>query len=213
MVEGRVEEVRKGPEEVSALLMTVMKEKLKTILKYSGVFLLGLLVGAFLIESLEAHVRPLYRKLVMRSHLKIEQEFLASRAVRENRPLEAAFHRWVVVNTEADDGFRVFREQHLDLDDPSLLHPFYMLILDRMSSEDSVKRGSKIVEGDDRGKLAAALDALGQKEAAEIQWHEAQRLMHRNTRKQIKDSIFPMLKYEATSSMRLKAENKVLGNK
>ena len=193
--------------------MIAMKERLKTILKYIGVFLLGLVVGAFLLESLEAYVRPSYRDLVIRTHLKVEQEILASRAVRENKRLDAAFHRWVVVNAESDDGFRVFREHNKELDNRTYLHPFHMLMLKWMWSGDNLKRGGKIVEGFDRGKLAVALDALGQKEEAAIQWQEAQRLIQLKTGKATKDAVFSMLKMETTSSYYLKAEDKVLGNK
>jgi len=93
-----------------------MKEKFKSVLKDSLVLLVGVIVGAVLIESLEVYVRPTYTDILM-SQLKAEQEFLASRAARENRTFEAAFHRWAAVNAESENGFRVFRPENRELDE------------------------------------------------------------------------------------------------
>lgn len=57
-----------------------MNDRLKSTMKYAGVFLLGLFVGAFLIESLE-----IYRDLMTKAHLKTEQENSAARADRNNQ--------------------------------------------------------------------------------------------------------------------------------
>ncbi len=187
-----------------------MNERLKSILRYSGVFLLGIIVGAFIIESLEVYVRPSYRDIILRTHLKTEQEFLASRSARENRLLEAAFHRWVVINTEAEDGFRTFRVPHKELDADPYMQPFLLLGLKWMWSDDRIKRGGKIEEGYDRGKLADALDSVGRKEEANIQWDEAQRLTHFKTVDETKTAVYWLLKLEATSTYR-KAEDMVLG--
>lgn len=189
-----------------------MNERLKSILKYSAVFLLGLLIGAFLLETFEMYLRPSYRDLIIRTHLKTEQEFLASRAARENRHLEAAFHRWAVVNAESEEGFRVFQKHGVELDDQPYLYPFDMYILKWISSGDNIKRGGKIVEGYDRGKFAVALEGFGQKKEAEKQWQLAQELMHRKTIKETKDAVYAMLEQEQ-SDIHLKAENKILGPK
>jgi len=189
-----------------------MNAKLKTTLKYSGVFLLGLLFGAFLLETLEIHLRPIYRDLVIRSYLKTEQEFLASRAVREKKPLDAAFHRWAVVYAEADNGFRVLRAQDNDIDSQPYSFPLGVLGLKWMSSGDNIKRGAKIVEGFDRGKLAAALDVLGQTREAEKQWQLAQEMIHRKTIKETKEAVYSMLEQEK-SEIFLKAEDKILGTR
>ena len=189
-----------------------MNERLKSSLKYTAVFLLGCLVGAFLLETLEIHLRPAYRDLIIRSYLKTEQEFLASRAVREGRFLDAAFHRWAVVNAESDDGFRVLRAQDNDIDSDPYLYPLGVLGLKWMSSDDSIKRGGKIVEGYDRGKLAVALEALGQKKEANNQWQRAQELTRRKTIKETKEAIYSVLELEK-SDVYLKAEDKILGQR
>ena len=187
-----------------------MNARLKSTLKYIGVFSLGLLVGAFLLETLEIHLRPAYRDLVIRSYLKAEQEFSASRAGRENRPLDVAFHRWAVVNTESDDGFCVLRAHDNDIDVQPYTYPLGILGLKWMASGDNIKRGAKIVEGIDRGKLAAALEVIGQKKEAEKQWQQAQQLLRRETIKETKETVYSLLEQEK-SDIYLKAEDKVLG--
>lgn len=189
-----------------------MNERLKSSLKYTGVFLLGLLIGAFLLETVEIYLRPSYRDLVLRNHLKTEQEFLASRSTRENRPLETAFHRWAVVNAESVEGFHVFQEHSIELDDSPYSYTFVMYVLKWMSSEDNIKKGGKIVEGFDRGKLAVALEALGQTKEAENQWQRAQVLIHRKTIKETKEAVYSMLGLEKSDIYR-QAEDKILGQK
>ena len=186
-----------------------MNERLKSRLKYTGVFLLGLVIGAFLLETVEMHLRPAYRDLIIRSNLKTEQEFLASRAVRENRHLDAAFHRWAAVNAESDEGFRVLREHGVELDDQPYTYSFDMYMLKWMSSGDNIKKGTKIVEGFDRGKLAVALETIGQKKAAEQQWQLAQELIHRKTIKDTKEAVYSMLEQEK-SDLYQKAEATIL---
>ncbi len=187
-----------------------MNDHSKSILKYLGVFLLGLIIGAFLLETLEIHLRPSYRDLVLRNHLKTEQEFLAMRATRESRLLEATFHRWAVVNAESVDGFHVFQAHSVELDDAPYSYLYVMYILKWMSSGENIKRGEKIAEGFDRGKLAAALEALGQKKEADNQWQRTQVLIHRKTMKETKEAIYSMLEHEKSDLYR-KAEDKVLG--
>lgn len=172
--------------------------------------MLGLFVGAFLLESLEMYLRPSYRDIIVRSHFKSEQEFLASRAARANRPVEAAFHRWAVVNAESADGFGVFRKIGDDLDSMPYMYPFSMLVLKWMSSGENIKRGEKIVEGLDRGKLAASLESLGRKEEADEQWQRAQQLMQRKTVEATKASVNALLKSE-NEPLHKKAEDAVLG--
>jgi hypothetical protein len=188
-----------------------MNDRLKSILKYFGVFLLGLIIGAFLIETLEVYLRPSYRDLVLRNHLKTEQEFLAMRATRNNKLLDATLHRWAVVNAAADEGFhQVFQPHSIDLDGAPYSYLYVMYVLKWMSSGENIKRGEKIAEGLDRGKLAAALESLGQKKAADNQWQRAQVLMHRKTMKETKEAIYSMLEHEKSDLYR-KAEDTVLG--
>lgn len=189
-----------------------MNERLKSTLKYTGVFLFGLLVGAFLLETVEIYLRPSYRDLILRNHLKTEQEFLASRSTRENRHLDVAFHRWAVVNAESNEGFQVFQEHSVELEDSPYSYTFVMYILKRMSSDDNIKRGEKIVEGFDRGKLAVALEALGQTKEAENQWQRAQVLIHRKTIKETREAVFSMLELEKSDIYR-QAEDKILGKR
>ncbi len=187
-----------------------MNDRLKSFLKYLGVFLLGLIIGVFLIETLEVYLRPSYRDLVLRNHLKTEQEFSAMRAARENKRLDAAFHRWAVVNAESDDGFQVFQPHSLDLDGTPYSYLYVMYVLKWMSSGENIKRGEMIAQGLDRGKLAAALESLGQKKEADDQWQRAQALMHRKTLKETKEAIYSMLENEKSDLYR-KAEDNVLG--
>ncbi|HWR73124.1 MAG TPA: hypothetical protein VN604_08130 [Nitrospirota bacterium] len=187
-----------------------MNARLKSTLKYTGVFFFGLLFGAFLLETLEIYLRPSYRDLIIRSHLKTEQEFLASRAVRENRSLDAVYHRWAVVNAESEEGFCVFRDPNKELEDSPYLYPLNMIVLKSMASGTNIEKGKKIVEGIDRGKLAIALDALGRKKEAEEQWQLAQQLTHHATMKATRDFVYKLLEQEKTD-IHLKTEDKVLG--
>jgi len=189
-----------------------MKEKLKSVLKYTAVFILGLLVGAFLIETLEIHLRPAYRNIIIRTDFKTDQEFLASRAARENRPVEAAFHRWAVVNAESGDGFRVFQKSHDELNGQRYSYLLSVYILNWMSSGDNIEKGEKISEGFDRGKLAVALEKIGQHEEAADQWQRAQGLTRRNNIAETKRAVYSMLGQE-NSDIYLKAESKILGSK
>ncbi len=90
------------------------------------------------------------------------------------------------------------------------MQPFLMLGLKWMWSDDRIKRGGKIEEGYDRGKLAAALDSVGRRKEANLQWHEAQLLTHFKTVDETKTAVYSLLKLEATSTYR-KAEDIALG--
>ena len=185
-----------------------MNQKLKSGLKYSAVFILGMEVGAVLLEALERNVRPFYKEIIM-TELKVEQEFMASRAARENKPFIAAFHRWAAVNAESEDGFRVFRSENR-INDSSFLFPFQVYVLRMIASPEQVQKGKKVVEGIDRGKLAVAFEKLGQTEEAEKQWQLAQQLMRRPTMDATKSSIYSLLGQEDTD-LQKKAEDAVLG--
>jgi len=186
-----------------------MSIKLKLILKYCAVFIIGLLVGAFLIEALEIHLRPAYRNLIIRTHFKVEQEFLASRALRERRSLDVAFHRWAVVNAETNAGFRIFQEHDARLDSQQYSYLFALFGLKWMSLDENFKKGKKIVEGYDRGKLAVALEDLGQRSEARKQWKLAQSLLSYKSLQETKKSVYSMLELEK-SELYKKAERTVL---
>lgn len=186
-----------------------MSVRLKSALKCSAIFLIGLVVGAVLLESLEIYLRPAYRALIIRSHLMSEQEFLASRATRENRQLDAAFHRGVVVNAESETGFTVFRVPNSELDDKQYLYLPGMLALKSMWTPERVMK-EKVAEGLNRGKLAVALEALGQNKEAEYQWQLSQLLLQRKTIEETKATVYPLLELEK-SDLYLGAEDKILG--
>lgn len=182
-----------------------MKERLKAVLKYSLVLLVGIIIGAGLIESLEVSVRPTYTDVLM-SQVKAEQELLASRAARENRTFAAAFHRWAAVNAQAEEGFRAFRRDNQEMNEKSYLLPFQLFVLKMIGSPPQIKNGGRIIEGINRGRLAADLDALGQKEEAQRQWELAQRLTGRPTVEATKEVVFKIMG-EEHSELHRKAED------
>ena len=159
---------------------------------------------------LHMYVRSVYRETT-RIDLKTEQEFLASRAVRHGDKLRAASHRWNVVDSEADDGFRAFRrERHKD-DDSSFLFPFYRVVLKAMTSpmEESKIKPNRIIEGIDRGKLAIALESIGEKEQAAKQWEIARLLTRQKSIEDIRRLVISSLEQEKTD-LHLQAEKAVL---
>lgn len=107
-----------------------MNARIKSGMKYIMAFLVGVIVGAFLLESLEIHVRPVYRDL-MATQLKTEQDYMASRAARENKLFAAAFHRWVAANAGSEDGFPIFRTRNSDANDDSYFLPFALFVLNK----------------------------------------------------------------------------------
>lgn len=186
-----------------------MNQKIKSILKPVIIFLLGMLIGAILVESLEVYVRPTYRQLIG-TDLKIEQEFLAIRAARENKPLETTLHRWAAVNAESEQGFRVFQKSSDQIEDQSYLFPFQLLALKWMYSPDNVQKGKAVIESIDRGKLAVALEALGRIDEADQQWKYAQQLTPELKMEMVKKSVNTMLAAEKTEESK-QAEDAVLG--
>lgn len=186
-----------------------MNPKFKSILKNTGIFMLGLVVGAFAIESLEIYTRPIYRQLIG-NDLKIEQEFLAGRASRENKLFEETLHRWAAVNAESDEGFRSFREKSEQINDNSYFFPFALVVFKSMWSPEKIQKGKKIVEGLDRGKLAIALEKIGQQELADEQWNKSQQLQQGRTLESVKKSAHSILGQEKTDLYR-QAEDVVLG--
>ena len=59
---------------------------------------------------LDMYVRPIYRE-VIRINLKVDQEFLASRAARQGNNIQALVHRWNVVELENEDSFKTLSKQ------------------------------------------------------------------------------------------------------
>lgn len=186
-----------------------MNQKISSAFKTVSIFLLGILVGAFLVESLEVYVRPTYRQLIG-TDLKTEQEFLAVRAARENKPFETTLHRWATVNAESDQGFRVFRKSNDQIEDQSYLFPFQLLVLKWMYPPDKIQVGSAVIESLDRGKLAVALEALGRIEEADQQWEKARQLTPALEMEMVKKSVYAMLEAEKSEESK-QAEDAVLG--
>lgn len=184
---------------------------MKKIIKIGGIFLAGIIIGATLMNLLHMFVRPVFRR-TMQTELKVEQEFLASRAVRNDDNLQAVLHRWNVVDASSPEGFRVFRKDKCNHDIiSSFFFPFYLFPLNMMtaSQEKKIERGGKIVEGIDRGKLAAALESIGQKKEADRQWETATSLTGRKSIEETKKLVFSLLEQE-NSDLYLEAEKAIL---
>ena len=95
-------------------------------LKISGIFMAGIIVGAILMNFLDMYLRPAYRETI-RIDLKTEQEYLASRAMRQGDKVRTLAHRWNVVDAETKDGFRVFRKERNKDMDSSFSYPLTIL--------------------------------------------------------------------------------------
>jgi len=173
----------------------------------------GIIVGAILMNLLDMYVRPAYREMI-RIDLKTEQEFLASRAIRQGDKVRALAHRWNVVDAEAKDGFRAFRKERNSDIDSEFLFPFGMIVLKAMmyDKEGYLKKGAQIVEGIDRGRLALSLESIGAREEADRQWEMARILINR---KSIEDTRKLILNLHASDNTELyrQAEKAVLGEK
>jgi hypothetical protein len=181
---------------------------MKKILKISGIFLGGVIVGAVLMNLLHIYVRPTYRALIQ-TDLRAEEEFKAGRSRRENNRLDTTFHRWAVVNTESKTGFRVFRYKDNPLDEDSFSYPFDLLFLKFTYPPDKFPKGREIGEGIDRGKFAAALEAIGETEEATKQWQLAQQMTQLKDVAETKKLIHDILEQENTTTY-MQAEKKVL---
>ena len=187
-----------------------MRQKINKILKISGIFLGGIIIGGVLMNLLHMYVRPTYRAMI-RTDLKTEQEYLAGRAARQHNSFRAASHRWNVVDSSSEDGFRAFRrERHKD-NDSSFFFPFYMVVLKAIASpmEKSKKDPSRIIEGIDRGKLAVALESIGEKEEAAEQWEIARILTSQESVENVRRLVLRSLEYEKTD-LHLQAEKAIL---
>lgn len=161
---------------------------------------------------LHMYVRPTYKEII-RIDLKTEQEFLAGRAARHNDIIRAAFHRWNVVDAEANDGFRIFQNDgHTKDIDSSFFFPFQVLALKELaSSYGDLTKAKLIAEGIDRGKLAISLEVIGAHQEASRQWQLAKTLTNRKSMKDVRSLIIKILAQEDTS-LWISAERAVLGN-
>jgi hypothetical protein len=189
-----------------------MRQKLIKSLKIGCIFIAGIFVGVTLMSLLDMYVRPMYRELI-RIDLETEQEYLASRAARQGDKLRALSHRWNVVDTASESGFRAFRrEQNKDID-ASFFFPFQALILKTIvaPTEESQRRPKLWLEGMARGKLALALEAIDAKGEADKQWELALKLLKRQSVADVRQLI---LRFQAqeNSDLYRQAEKAVLGD-
>lgn len=189
-----------------------MKHRIIKVLKIGGIFIGGIIVGAILMNCLDMYVRPAYRETI-RINLKTEQEFLASRAIRQGDKMRALVHRWNVVDADSKDGFRVFRkEQNKDIDS-SFFFPFHMLVLNALihPKEGMQEKGPRIIEGVSRGRLALALESIGARQEANKQWEMAQMLTNKKSIEDIRKLILSLREQEDTD-IHHQAEEAVLGD-
>ena len=183
--------------------------KIKKYISWSAIFFFGFAVGAFAILHLEKKVRPTFVRMVQ-SGLKVEQEFLATKAARESRMFESVVHRWIAANAESKEGFKIFDENQKYYNDESIFFPFALIVFDKMNSMENVQKGRLVVEGLDRGKLAVALEMVGENSLAEIQWGKAHSLTKRGSLEDTKKFVYGMLKQEETD-LHIRVEENVLG--
>jgi hypothetical protein len=136
----------------------------------------GFAAGASAMSLLELGVRPTYRETI-RSEFVAEQAFSATREARAGNRLRAVFHRWNVVEATAENGFRIFRPDSSSREDRDFWLPFRLLVLQRIRRNlDPEGRGQRLMEADNRARLALALEAMGGHLAADAQLHAASRL-------------------------------------
>jgi hypothetical protein len=148
-----------------------MKQRIIKILKVSGIFVGGIIIGGMLMNLLHIYIRPAYRENI-RIDLKTEQEFLTGRAARQGDNVRALSHRWNVVDAEAKEGFRAFRKERNKDIDSSFFFPFYMVVLTAMihPKEGMDEKAAGFSEGIARGRLALALESIGDPEEANREW-------------------------------------------
>ncbi|MBI4689632.1 MAG: hypothetical protein HY754_05130 [Nitrospirae bacterium] len=176
--------------------------KTKKILKIAGILMAGIFIGAVIMNLLHMYVRSTYRQTIQIEFIN-EQEVLAARSIRNDDKLGAVLHRWAVEEAGSLEGFRIFRKdkQHKDTD-MSFLLPFYLLSSKVMwsSQEAGIDKGSKIVEGINRGKLAVALESIGEKEEANRQWARATTLTRKKSTEDTRALVLRLLEQDKTSA-------------
>jgi hypothetical protein len=154
-------------------------------------FLCGVLSTCYMMKKL----RPTYVG-VIRSGIQVEQAIAAANSAREKRWLESAMHRWLAANVESEQGFLIFHKDQNFYTDNSLFYPFSLLAVQKIEAMESIKKGRKIVEGINRGKLAVAFEKLGENILAEQEWERARALTNRKTIQETKEMVSRLLEYE-----------------
>lgn len=185
-----------------------MNIKLIKTLKISGIFVLGIIVGAVLMNLLHMYVRPVFLRIIQTEY-EVEQEALATRATRNNDNLQAVLHRW---NLAESSSLQVFKKDKYKNDTvASFLFPFYLVPLNMMTEaqEKSLEKGEKIVESINRGKLAVALESIGQRSEAEKQWEAAKLLYPGKSIDELRNQTLRLMKLE-NSDLQIEAEKAIL---
>lgn len=145
-------------------------------------------------------LRPTYIG-VIRSGIQVEQAIAAANSAREKRWLESAMHRWLAANVESEQGFLIFRKDQNFYADKSLFYPFSLLALQKIESMESIKKGRKIAEGINRGKLAVAFEKLGENILADQEWERARALTNRKTIQETKEMVSRLLEHENSGEL------------
>jgi hypothetical protein len=160
---------------------------------------------------LDMHVRPSYREM-LKIEMKTEQKYLASRSTRQGDKMRAVIHRWNVVDAQAKDGFAVFNyERNKDIDSSFTL-PFQILALNSIiyPIEGKYEKAAQISEGMDRGRLALALEDIGNHEEAERQWEMARTMTNKKSISEIRNIVIKVQDVDNTETYR-EAEKAILG--
>jgi hypothetical protein len=187
-----------------------MNTKLIRVLKISGIFVLGVIVGAILMNLLHMYVRPVFLRIIQTEY-EVEQELLAARATRNNDNLRAVLHRWNLVESESSS-LQVFRKNKCQNDTAaSFLFPFYLIPLNMMTmtQEQSLEKGGKIVESLNRGKLAIALESIGQTSEAKKQWEAAKSITPGKSIEQLREQTLRLMTLE-NSDLQIEVEKAIL---
>jgi hypothetical protein len=187
-----------------------MKQKIIKALKISGIFMLGLIAGAVLMNLLHMYVRSTFLRIIQTEY-EVEQELRATRAARNNDNLQAVVHRWNLVESESSALHAYRKDKYKNETLSSFLFPFYLVPLNLMTAteEQSLKKGAKIVESINRGKLAIALESLGQTSEAKKQWEMAKLLYPGKSIEELRDQALGLMKLE-NSDLQIEAEKAML---
>jgi len=141
------------------------------------IFLIGFLCGALFLNLLCINAIKVHKNII-RAELGVEQQLLAQRAEKKRDYIRALVHRWNVVDTASQDGFRVFRPETSQRIDGGFFFPFHAIVLRQVEKTTDPKgKGQKINEGLQRAQLALTMEKAGMIEAAEEQWEKATELI------------------------------------
>jgi len=123
----------------------------------TSIFLLGAVIGAFIMNWLTIPARRAYREYLQTSYV-YQEEALARSALKEMQRLQALVHLWNVIDAAPLKGANLFDDKHTK----SLEHTFWFILLPSMNRYIDkivyVRPGDEYkVRGFAHGKLAAVL--------------------------------------------------------